>query len=140
MRIGSDNEYIELEQLERIPEGIPCAGDINLKVSLILQEFRGSYSGVWLETPQVHEFIKQLEALDNGRICSAKITSMSPEEFVIEIRSSDDLGYVEIEAQLHRYQYSDHGSKYWPIYLRGGFEVQQETIKQLISCFKAFIN
>jgi hypothetical protein len=29
---------------------------------------------------------------------------MSPEEFVLEIRLSDDLGYMEIEAQLHRYQ------------------------------------
>jgi hypothetical protein len=34
---------------------------------------------------------------------------------------------MEIEAQLHRYQYSN-GSKYWPIYLLGGFEVQPETI------------
>jgi hypothetical protein len=38
---------------------------------------------------------------------------------------------------IHRYQYSD-GPKYWPIYLRGGFEVQPETIRPVISCFKAF--
>lgn len=137
MKIGNDNEYIKLEKLERIPAGIPCAGDINVSVSLNFQAFSGSYSGVWLEAPEVDEFLKQLEALYHGRKGSAKITSMSPEEFVLEIRSSDDLGFMKIEAQLHRYQYSN-GPKYWPIYLRGGFEVQPETIKQVISCFKAF--
>ena len=114
MKIGRDNEYIILQNLERVPEGIPCAGDINLRVSLNFQEFSGSYSGVWLEASEVDEFLKQLEAVHHGRKGSAKINSMSPEEFVFKIRSSDDLEFMEIEAQLHRYQYSN-GSKYWPI-------------------------
>ena len=137
MKIGNDNEYIRLEKLERIPDGLPCAGDVNLSVSLTFQEFSGSYSGIWLEAPEVDKFIQQLEALYNDRKGSAKIISMSPEAFVLEIRSSDDSGYMEIEAQLHRYQYSG-GSIYWPVYLRGGFEVQPEAISQIVSCFASF--
>lgn len=124
MKIGSDNEFIELVELERNPKRTLCAGDIKLQVNLKLQDFNGTYSGVWLE------------ALEESRKGSARITSMSPEEFILEIRSSDNLGHLEIKTQLHRHQYS--GPKYWPIYLRGGFEVQPDTIRQLMSCFKAF--
>jgi hypothetical protein len=106
---------------------MPGAGDINLSVSRHFQESIGAYAGVWLEAPEADKFMKQLEALYSDRKGSAKIISMSPEAFVLEIRSSNDLDYMEIEAQLHRYQYSN-GSKYWPIYLLGGFEVQPETI------------
>ena len=136
MKIGSDNEFIELVELERNPKRTLCAGDIKLQVNLKLQDFNGTYSGVWLEASAMMEFHNELEALEESRKGSARITSMSPEEFILEIRSSDNLGHLEIKTQLHRHQYS--GPKYWPIYLRGGFEVQPDTIRQLMSCFKAF--
>ena len=136
MKIGSNDEFIELKELERNPESAPCAGDINLQVNLKLQDFYGSCSGVWLETPAMEEFLRELESLEISRKGEAKIASMSPEEFILKIHSSDTLGHMEIETQLHRNQYS--GSKYWPIYLKGGFEVQSDTIKQLVLCFKEF--
>jgi hypothetical protein len=138
MKIGSKKEYLEIVELERNPEGTPCAGDVNVRVDLSLQEFYGSYAGVWLELPEMEKFISDLEELDKTRSGRAKVSSMSLDEFTLEISSSDSLGHMEIEAQLHRHQYS--GSKYWPIYLKGSFEVQPETIRQLISCFKVFTN
>ena len=138
MKIGSNNEYIELIELERNPEGTPCAGDINLQVNLKLQEFQGSYSGVWVEATEMARFLVELKALEASRNGSAKICSMSPEEFILEIRSSDSLGHMEIETQLHRLQYS--GPKYWPIFLKGGFEAQPKTISEIISCFRSFTN
>ncbi|WYD81882.1 MAG: hypothetical protein V8K32_05740 [Candidatus Electrothrix gigas] len=134
MRIGSEKEYLEIEELERNSGGTSCSGDVNVRVALSLQDFSGSYDGVWLELPEMQSFLSELDALDAERKGSAKISSISPEEFTLEIRSSDALGHMEIEAQLHRYQYS--GPKYWPIILKGGFEVEPETIGQLISCFK----
>lgn len=136
MKIGTDTEYIRLKEMERIPEGVPCAGDINLEVHLVLQDFRGAYSGIWLEVPVMEKFLQDLSVLEKSKRGKAIITSMSPEEFVLEIRSSDNLGHLEIEVQLHRYQYS--GPKYWPIFLKGGFEAQPETVIKLISCFKNF--
>ncbi len=138
MKIGTKEEFIEIEELERNPEGSPYAGDVNVSIALALQAFSGSYDGVWLELPEMERFVAELEILDEKRNGSAKISSMSLEEFVLEIRSSDTLGSMEIEAQLHRYQYSGH--KYWSINLKGGFETQPETIRRLISCFKALIN
>lgn len=138
MKIGTKEEYVEIVELERNPEGTPCAGDVNITVALSLQAFSGSYDGIWLELPEMERFIAELEILDEKRSGNANISSMSPNEFTLEIRSSDSLGHMEIETQLHRHQYS--GPKYWPVYLRGGFETQPETIRQLISCFKALTN
>lgn len=138
MKIGSHNEYIELIELERLPEGIQCSGDINLQVTVKIKEFQGSYSGVWLEVPEMKKFLEELKALDKSRKGSAKISSTSPEEFILEIRSSDNLGHIEIETQLHRLQWS--GPTYWPILLKGGFEVEPEAISELILCFKNLTN
>lgn len=138
MKIGSEKEYVEIVELERNPVGAPCTGDVNVRVALSLKEFTGLYDGVWLELPEMERFISELEALGLERKGTAKLSSMNPEEFTLEIHSSDSLGHMEIETQLHRYQYS--GPKYWPIYLKGGFEVEPETISQLISCFKSLTN
>ncbi|MDM8539051.1 hypothetical protein QUF70_20050 [Desulfobacterales bacterium HSG17] len=140
MLIGSDNEYIKLKELERIPATTSGAGDINLEVHIVLQDFSGSYSGIWLETPAIDKFLRDLIMLEESGNGKAVVSSMSPEEFVLEIRSTENPNYMEIEVQLHRYQYSVHGGiKYWPVYLKGGFEVPPETVIQLISCFKSYI-
>lgn len=136
MKIGNKSEYIELKELEKNPKGTPGAGDINLQVNIKLQDFQGSYSGVWVESTEMNRFLVELKALEKSRKGNAKISSMSPEEFILEIRSSDNLGHMEIETQLHRLQFS--GPKYWPIILKGGFEAQPEAISELISCFKDF--
>ena len=138
MRIGSHAEYVEIEELERIPEDMPCAGDVNVSVALSFREFSGSYDGVWLELTQMERFISDLKRLDDKRRGSATISSLSPDEFTLEIRSSDATGHMEIEAHLHRHQCS--GPRYWPICLKGGFEVQPDNIVQLLSLFKTFIN
>lgn len=135
MRIGSPSEYIELTELEKVPSGTPAGvGDVMLRVTVRLQSFNGSYDQVWVRLSEMQEFLQQLEALEKSRSGHAKLSSMSPDEFTLEIRSADALGHMEIETQLHRYQYS--GPKYWPIYLRGGFEVEPHAIVELITFFE----
>jgi hypothetical protein len=138
MRIGTEKEFIELTELDRNPSGTPCAGDIQINVSVKLQEFGGRYSEVWLEFSAMKCFLTQIEALEEFRQGSAKISSMSPEEFSFEIRSSDKLGHMEIEVSLQRYQHS--GPKYWPTEISGGFQIDSQAIKQLILCFRRFTN
>ncbi|HDX8592742.1 hypothetical protein ACK32U_06885 [Aeromonas dhakensis] len=136
MKIGSKKESLELDVMERNSKDSPCAGDIKLRVALNLQEFSGSYNGIWLEFTDMERFILDLKSLDETRVGSAKISSMSPDEFILEIRSSDSLGHIEMEVQLHRYQYS--GTQSWPVYLKGGFVAEPEYVKKLISCFTEF--
>ena len=138
MKIGTEEEFVELTELDRNPSGTPCAGDIKIDVSVKLQEFGGRYSEVWLEFSAMKCFLTQLEALKEYRQGSSKISSMSSEEFSFEIRSSDKLGHMEIEVSLQRYQYS--GPKNWPTRIFGGFEIDPQAIEQLISCFRQFTN
>ena len=137
MRIGSDIEYLEIIEIERLPEGTPCAGDVKVSVLVQFKEFSGKYSEVWLELPVINYFLDELTRLEDSRRGSASIESMSPDEFYLEIRSSDSPGHMEVEVSLQRFQYS--GPKYWPIKLSGGFQVEPETINQLIKGFGAFI-
>jgi len=139
MRIGSNNEFIEIVEIEkRSPEGTPCSGDVKVCVSVQLQEFFGKYSEVWFELTELKAFIDTLISLENSRFGAAKIMSMSPDEFCFEIRSSDKLGHMEVEVSLQRFQYS--GPKYWPIKLSGGFQVEPEAIKYLIKGFGSFMS
>ncbi|WP_218642500.1 hypothetical protein, partial [Vibrio ostreicida] len=87
--------------------------------------------------PEIKLFCEQLARLNSSRQGLAKINSLTPEEFQLEIRSVGNLGKMEIEAQIHRHQYS--GDKYWPIYLKGGFEVDPSAIEQLLFYFSDFL-
>ena len=55
--IGRDEEYLELEEMEKEPLHFPTAGDVRVKVNLRLQEFRGNYSNVWLSKPDLERFV-----------------------------------------------------------------------------------
>lgn len=134
MKIGTKEEYIKIEELERNPENSPCAGDVNVSVTLGLQKFSGFHDGIWFEFSEIKKFITELEILNEKRNGCAKISSIDQKEFVLEIRSSDASGNMEINTQLHQYQYGE--IKCWLNHLKGSFETPPEAIKQLISCFK----
>lgn len=132
MRIGTNDEHLELEERERLLEA-PGSGDVKLNVGLRLQSFRGTYDRVWIAESDRHRFLDQLRVLEAARVGSAKLLSMSRDEFTLDVRSTDALGHMEVEAQLHRYQYS--GRKSYPVHLSGGFEVDPGVIMQLINFF-----
>nr|WP_321239412.1 hypothetical protein [uncultured Tolumonas sp.] len=136
MHIGSKEEYINIIELDRNTIESPCAGDINIKVDVKLQKFEGSYDGIWLELSEINRFLLELKHFDSSRTGTAKISSISPDEFQLEIHASDNIGHMEIKIQLHRYQFS--GNKYMPIFLMGGFDIEPSSIQEIISIFTSF--
>ena len=102
MKIGNNNEHIELTEQERVPESLPTSGDVRVKVVVQLQEFRGMYENVWLDKNELHIFIKELEKLNETRNGKIKLKSLSPDEFWVEIRSIDSVGHFEVQTQLRR--------------------------------------
>ena len=46
MEIRDNNEYLELVERVRVPVSVPTSGGVRVKVSVQLQEFRGSYENV----------------------------------------------------------------------------------------------
>ncbi|WP_076588894.1 hypothetical protein, partial [Vibrio ostreicida] len=88
MIIGSTDEFIEIEELERSQPN----GDVGVYTKLKLQDFSGSYSGIFIGEPEIKLFCEQLARLNSSRQGLAKINSLTPEEFQLEIRSVGNLG------------------------------------------------
>ena len=137
MKIGDNNEYIELIEQERIPEPLPTSGNVRVKVSVQLQEFRGTYENVWLDKIELNKLIKELITLNETRQGKVTLKSVSPDEFWVEIRSVDSVGHFEVQVQLKRYQYS--GPTNWPTSVAGGFELDPSQLELIIKSFSALV-
>ena len=137
MKIGNDNDHIELTEQKRVPKSLPTSGDVKVKVVVQLQEFRGMYENVWLDKNELHIFLKELEKLNETRNGKVKLKSLSPDEFWMEIRSIDKVGHFEVQTQLKRYQYS--APKNWPTMVAGGFELDPSQLETVIKGFRALV-
>ena len=137
MKIGNNNEYIELIEQERVPEHLPTSGNVRVKVSVQLQEFHGSYENVWLDKNELRIFLKELHKLNETRKGKVYLKSLSPDEFWVEIRTIDSVGHFEVQVQLKRHQYS--GPTYWPTSVAGGFELDPFQLESIIKGFRALV-
>jgi len=137
MRIGSDNEHVDILALERTSPGAPVE-DIRVKITVTLREFFGTYDSVYLELSALAEFVESLICLERTRFGEAVLQSMSPDEFSLKLRSRDGLGHLVVEATLQRHQYS--GPTYWPTKVSGGFELEAEDLPKIVSQFRGLVD
>ena len=134
MKIGFAENLIEINEIERAPQGVSNEGDVRVVVDISLGEFSGKYDSVWLEEPVLREFISCLERLDNDLSGGAKLESCSPEEFVLSLRALDAMGHFAVELSLCRYRYFDGNS--WPTRVSGGFGIDASQIRAMLNDFK----
>jgi hypothetical protein len=134
VRIGSDEEFIEITELEKAPQHLPNAGDVRVCVHVKLKEFAGRYDSVWLEAPALKDFIAALGKLEHERNGSVVLESCSPNEFRLNIRSRDAQGHFVAEVSLSRYQYS--GPTNWRTLVCGGFELDPSSLPSVLQAFK----
>ena len=105
MQIGSREDFLHIEVLERVARHRQGAGDLRVGVELSSNGFSGKYDEVWLQHQDIVEFVASFERLEAERRGLAQLRSMSPDELRIEFRPSDSLGHFEVEAQLARTVY-----------------------------------
>jgi hypothetical protein len=137
MLIGREEEHIELELLERVPEHLPTPGDVRVRATVKLQEFGGSYSGVWLAQPDLAKFVEQLKSLRDNRQGSAKIEAMIPDEFSLEFRPLDSLGHLEATVRLGCGHYRERS--FGPTILTGGFEIEPSQLESVLDAFQTLL-
>jgi len=135
MKIGDNNLFIELIEVERVPEHLPTSGDVKVKVTVQIQEFRGTYENVWLGSIELRIFLKELIKLNEKRKGKVKLNALSPEDFWFEIYSIDNVGGFEVQVQLKRHFYS--GSANCPTLLSGGFFLDPSQFDSIIKGFSA---
>jgi hypothetical protein len=138
MLIGNESEHVELVELERLPAHLPTPGDVRVKATVTLQQFSGTYSEVWFEQPVLVAFMEQLKALVESRKGTAKLESMGPDEFALELRSMETPGDYEASVRLGRYQYS--GPTYWLTTISGGLEIDPKQLPSVLAGFQAMID
>jgi hypothetical protein len=134
MKIGSAENLIEINEIERAPKGAPNESDLRVVVEVGLGEFSGRYDSIWLEEPVLRKFISCLERLENALSGSVKLESCSPEEFVLTLRSRDALGHFAVEVSLCRNRY--FGGSSWPTRISGGFEIEASQVRTMLNDFK----
>ncbi|MEM9088721.1 MAG: hypothetical protein AAGC93_08270 [Cyanobacteria bacterium P01_F01_bin.53] len=135
MKLGSDSDYLEIIELERVPLHLPRAGDIRVSVEIRIQDFCGKYQDVWLGKEHIEKFVASLSSLESSRKGSACLSSLSLNEFKLEIRAMDALGHMEVELSLQRFFYSSgsksFGSRSRPVKLSGGFSIDPGQVSFL---------
>jgi hypothetical protein len=93
--------FIELVPIDRVPDGLPTAGDVQLSVTVQSQGFTGSGSA-WIEARKLRAFVSQLRELETSRRGTAEIESMSPGQFRLRLFSTDSLGHMALAGRISR--------------------------------------
>lgn len=135
MRIGCNDNHIDITELERARNDAPDNGDVRVLIQVKLDTFTGQHD-IWLEEAALHEFIAHFESVESARSGSVSLQSCSPEEFNLTLRSIDSLGHFEVDVSLCRYRYS--GENLAPIFVSGGFEIDPTQLPTILSDFRLF--
>jgi len=108
MQIRSGDNRVQIAVAERIPPELPRAGDLKLTVHVLSQGFTGCGSA-WVAADAFTVFLKELTQLEIRREGVARLESMSPGEFMIELRPIDGWGHIAIFGLLSKLCYVDAG-------------------------------
>jgi len=100
MKIQDGKSYFELEVTEKIPPGTQNAGDTRFSVRVCMADHETTFSAeswAWVDGRELAGFVEDLRRLDEAREGSSGILSaQSPNEFRMEIRSTDHAGHMGV--------------------------------------------
>lgn len=138
VKVESEQDFIELVELERISEGLPCAGDVGISVSFRAQCLSGVLEETWLGRTEIEEFTSAIGSLEETGLGDAELTSLSPDEFTFEVRAMDKPGRVLVKVSLQsgRYIQSERES----LLIKGSFEIELSQVTGIRRCFSAFVS
>ncbi|MDB5307173.1 MAG: hypothetical protein JWO38_1375 [Gemmataceae bacterium] len=116
MIVRDGEDFLELEVTERVPEGVPCAGDIRFAVRVRITSKDTVFSAetwAWVEAPVMTTFAEQIRTLEKQRQGSAALESMSPGELRLDVRGYDRAGHIAAVGQVGHWCYGGVGGPYW---------------------------
>ncbi|WP_139991877.1 hypothetical protein [Paenibacillus paridis] len=134
MKIQSSNQssVLKLVHIQSEHRHLPS---ISLSVSVADNGFCGENPEVWFEADEVTRFVTALQKMDRGRKGSAALTSISPDECFLAIRSVDQSGHLVLEYQLSRHVYLEHSSQKRLVF--GGFDLNPTDLERMHKFFSA---
>lgn len=116
---------ISLEFLESETERYPS---VCLEISIQDRKFSGYNKDVWFELAALKGFVADLKQLEQTRIGSVSLTSMSPEEFHLKIETYDLCGHMVLKYAISKSHYIPQLNIQT---LSGGFEIDVSLLNIL---------
>ena len=115
MLIKDGENFLELTVIHR-SNTVYDAGDTQFAVRLQITGQKTIFAveaGCWIELRLLVAFAKQLSTLEEQRQGAAALQSMSPDEFQLEIRSTDQIGQMAAVGQVGHWFHTGAGDPYW---------------------------
>jgi hypothetical protein len=113
MEIREAESMLEVLHVGTEPREWPTAGDLMLSVRVSSAGFAGFSPNVWVDARSFKTFVEQLRELEARRQGTARLESMSPNEFWLEIRSIDRAGHMAALGRLQRWQFRSGDGGYY---------------------------
>ena len=113
LKIEDGSDRLTLVLLERgVDQG---EGDTRLRVKAESVGFDGNAFScdvsVWIDRSAAQGFISALAALEEARRGSARLTSMSPDQFLLEVSVVDSVGHVVARGFVRRHAPGHRGGQ-----------------------------
>jgi hypothetical protein len=105
IKLGSGNDFMELEVLERGTHLGQSEGDLRLRASVEFEQFAGTHDEIWIDNDDWTKFILSLTRLELERTGAASLVSMSPDEFELHLEIIDPAGHLDAHGCLSRYHF-----------------------------------
>ncbi len=101
MVLRDGGNFVEIVTTDRVPDGLPTPGDVELRITVCSHGFTGQGSA-WIEARCLAAFVDQLRVLEERRQGSAEIESISPGAFRLRIDSLDRRRHLVVSGRLRR--------------------------------------
>lgn len=108
MIIGNHEQKLEVHFVERTPHNLPRAGDVAVRISLRGEDLSAEVEGIWFDELAVTEFIRDSIRLRDSRDGIARLESMSPGNFILELRALWPSGRIQAALSLKWFRYFDY--------------------------------
>ncbi|REJ77914.1 MAG: hypothetical protein DWQ47_16270 [Acidobacteria bacterium] len=132
-RLGTPGDFLSFRFLAEES----CAGgyseDLCFFVSAKVGPFLCSDLKIWIDRGSLKSFLTQIKENDVSTLAKFELSAMSPEEFKIEIESSDSLGHYAVDVSCGKWLYVGESHHYCSMNV--GLGVDQTDLAHLANYF-----
>ncbi len=135
MEIREGHNCVTIEPVDRVPAGLPSAGDVKLSVEVVSDQFSG-HGFAWIAAPALAAYLAQLRELEARRQGRVTIEGLSPEEFRLRLWSVDRRGHMAVGGLVTKRVHNGEGSPYRHA-VEFGFEFDPTLLPRVLAGFQA---
>jgi hypothetical protein len=135
MEIREGHNCVTIEPVDRVPAGLPSAGDVELSVEVAAEQFSGQ-GFAWVGAPALAAFLDRLHELEARRQGEATLEGLSPEEFRLRLWSVDRKGHMAVGGLVTKRMGKGEGGPYRHA-VEFGFEFDPTLLPRVLAGFRA---